>query len=40
MKSRILRAIAAGLVVGTLLIAGTGMLATPGGRIAITIAGK
>jgi|GraSoiStandDraft_27_1057306.scaffolds.fasta_scaffold2259969_1 hypothetical protein len=40
MKSRILRAIAAGLVIGTLLIAGTGVYASPGGRIAITIAGK
>ena len=40
MKSRILGAIAAGLVVGTLLVAGTASLAMPGGRIAITIAGK
>ena len=40
MKSRIVRAIAAGLVIGTLLVAGAAPLAPPGTRIMISSTGK
>jgi hypothetical protein len=40
MKSKIIRALAAGLVIGTLLIAGGAGLAPPGTRIAPTSIGR
>jgi hypothetical protein len=39
MKSRIIRAIAAGLLIATLLIAGAAPYALPGTRILLSIAG-
>jgi hypothetical protein len=40
MKSRILRAIAAGLFVGTMLIAGAAPLTMPGKNVVVTRVGK